>query len=99
VAYFVEFADPVRDYLAGIEGLLDADRATIIDEVIEELSRDAGRFLALYPLAHESFCFRYDYARVTRQAVFGFDFVVSAHQLAMGVVQVVYVEHTIQPLP
>ena len=98
MAYFVEFRESVRDYLRGIDGLSDDDRAAIIDEVIEELSRDADRFLVQFPLAHESLCFRYDYARVTARAMFQFDFIVDASALEMGVVRVVYVESTSQPL-
>lgn len=70
VGYFVEFVDEVLDYLGKIEGLTDEDRATIVDGVIEELARDADRFLALFPLAHESLCFRYDYAHVVYPTVF-----------------------------
>src|SRR5581483_9379656 len=88
VAYHVEFTDLVRDYLQRVEGLTDDDRATIVDGVIEELSRDADRFLALYPLAHESHCFRYD-----------FRFVADASHLEMGVVRVAYVEHSTEPRP
>jgi hypothetical protein len=36
VAYHVQFVDPVREYLQGIEGLTDADRAAIVDGVIDE---------------------------------------------------------------
>ena len=97
--YHVEFVSLVKEYLARIEGLSDEERTSIVDGAIEELSQDADRFLALNPLAHESLCFRYDYAVGTERAVFEFDFVVSAHALSMGVVQVVYIEHTTRPLP
>ena len=60
MGYHVEFVDPVRDYLGRVEGLTDDDRAAVVDGVIEELSKDADRFFALRPLAHESLCFRYD---------------------------------------
>jgi hypothetical protein len=99
VAYHVEFVDPVREYLERAEGLTDADRAAVVDGVIEELSRDADRFLALRPLAHESLCFRYDYPHPTERAIYTFDFVVDASHRAMGVVQVVYVESTTEPMP
>jgi hypothetical protein len=58
VRYHVELVDPVRDFLHQVEGLTDGDRSAIVDGVIDELSRDADRFHALYPLAHESLCFR-----------------------------------------
>jgi hypothetical protein len=57
--YFVEFVDPVLAYLERIEGLTDSDRAAVIDGIVEELSRDADRFLSLRPLARESLCFLY----------------------------------------
>jgi len=94
VRYYVEFAEPVRDYLVRVEGLTDDDRAAVVDGVIEELSRDADRFLALRPLARESLCFRYDYPHVVGQTVYDFDFVVESSHLEMGVVRVVYVECT-----
>ncbi|MFO0927450.1 MAG: hypothetical protein U0736_10485 [Gemmataceae bacterium] len=97
--YHVEFVDLVLDYLAAVEGLTDEDRAAIVEGVSEELARDAEHFLALYPLAQEALCFRYDYAQATPTGVHTFDFVVSAHHLEMGVVTVVYVEHSVRPLP
>ena len=99
MAFFVEFVEPVVDYLERIDGLTDQDRAAISEEMIEELSRDADRFLTEYALGHESLCFRYDYARVTERTIFQFDFVVDASSLEMGVVRVVYVECTSEPLP
>jgi hypothetical protein len=90
--------EPVLDYPARVEGLTDDERAAVVEGVIEELARDADRFHALYPLAHESLCFRYDYPHSTEQAVYDFDFVVDAQHQAMGVVRVVYVECTVRPL-
>jgi hypothetical protein len=98
VGYHVEFVEPVRDYLARVEGLTDDDRAAVVDGVIEELSRDADRFLALRPLAHESLCFRYDYPHPAGQTIYNFDFVVDASHREMGVVRVAYVECTTEPL-
>jgi hypothetical protein len=97
VAFFVEFVPSVLEYLGRVDGLTDVDRAAVVDEITEELARDADRFLALYPLAHESLCLLYDYARPCGNAVFSFDFVVDASALSMGVVGVVYVECTAQP--
>ena len=98
MAYFVEFRESVREYLQQIEGLADDDRAAIIDEITEELSHETDRFLLQNPLGHESLCFRYDYARVTEHTLYHFDFVVDASHLEMGVVRVVYVECTPEPL-
>lgn len=84
---YVEFAEPVREYLARLEGLTDDDRAAVVDGVIEELSRDADRFLALRPLTLESLCFRYDYPLIVGQTVYDFVFVVEASHLEMGVVR------------
>ena len=99
VRYHVEFVALVLDYLEQLQGLTDEDRAAIVSNATEELSRDADRFLALYPLAHESLCFRYDYLHITDQAVYNFDFVVDASHLEMGVVRVAYVECTTEPRP
>lgn len=89
MAFDVEFVEPVLEYLAAVGGLTDADRASIVDGVIEELSRDADRFLALRPLAHESLCFRCDYPHPTIPTLLNFDFVVDAACRGMGIVRVV----------
>lgn len=62
------------------------------------MSRDADRFLALYPLAHESLCFRYNYPYPHDRKIFDFHFVVDASHLEMGVVRVAYVERTVSPI-
>jgi hypothetical protein len=98
VAYHVEFVEPVLDYLQQVEGLTEDDRAAILDGLIEELSRDADRFLALRPLAHESLCFRYDYPHLVEQVLYNFDFVVDASHREMGVVRIAYVECTREPM-
>ena len=98
MGYLVELIDDVREYLARVDGLTDADRAAVVNGVIDELSRDAERFLALYPLSHESLCFRYDYAHPTEQTMYIFDFVVDASHLEMGVVRVSYVECRTEPM-
>jgi hypothetical protein len=67
MGYHVEFVELVLTFLGQVEGLTDQDRSAIVDEIIAELSRDADRFLALYPLSHESLCFRYPYAYQTRR--------------------------------
>lgn len=97
--YYVEWVALVLNYLEQVDGLTDADRAAIVNGVDEELSREADHFFALYPLAHESLCFRYDYPHVTEQAIYTFDFVVDASHMEMGVVRIAYVEFTRQPCP
>jgi hypothetical protein len=99
VAYHVEFTELVRGYLQQVEELTDADRAAIVDGVIHELSRDTDKFHALYPLAHESLCFVYDYPHLTANGIVNFWFVVDASHVEMGVMRVAYVEHTVEPLP
>ena len=94
MSYHVEFVAPVLEYLARVEGMTDADRAAVVDVIIEELARDADRFLSLHPLAHESFCFRYDYPHLIGLTLYDFDFVVDASHIEMGVVRVAYVEQT-----
>jgi hypothetical protein len=98
VAYDVEFVEPVLDYLAGVDGLTDDDRAVIVEGLIEDLSRDADRFHALYPIGPESLHFRYDYPHPTEHTLYTFDFVVDASHREMGVVRVVYVECATEPM-
>jgi hypothetical protein len=95
--YYVETAPAVLDFLATVEGISDEARATVIDGYIEERGRDADRFLALYPLAHESLHFRYDYAHPDGGVLYKFDFIVDGSHMEVGVVRVVYVEHSARP--
>lgn len=98
MGYAVEFLQPIRDYIANIAGLTDGDRATIIDGVIAELSENADYFLNKYPLSHESLRFRYDYFHPTYETLFNFEFIVDASAREMGVMRVVYVECTTEPM-
>ena len=98
MAYFVEFVDLVLDYLDQVDGLTKHVRKKIVEGVIQELSKDADRFFALYPLAHESLCFWYDYPYPHDRKIYEFDFVVDASHLEMGVVRVAYVECVILPV-
>ncbi len=84
MAYFVEFVEPVLDYLDRVSGLTNDDRLTIVDGIIRELSKDADRFFALFPMAHEALCFRYDYAHPHEDKIYNFDFVVDASHLEVG---------------
>lgn len=97
MAYHVDITPHVLEYLTTVDGLTEEDRATVIDGITEELSQNADYFHALHPLSHESLCFRYAYPHPTPAAVYDFDFIVSAHHLAAGVVIVAYVEVTRHP--
>jgi hypothetical protein len=92
MGYYIEFVESVLEYLQGIDGLTDEQRAEILEAVTDELSRDADRFHSLYPLSHESLCFRYNYPHPTEKMIYDFDFIVSASHRAMSVMQVVYIE-------
>jgi hypothetical protein len=98
MAYFVETAPAVLDYIAAVDGLSDDGRAAVVDGYIDELGRDADRFLTLYPLGPESLHFRYDYPHPDGGVLYSFDFVVDGTHMAAGVVRVVYVEHTTRPI-
>jgi|SRR5262245_38200763 len=98
VAYDVTIEPAVVDYIAAVQGLTAAEQTAVLQGVIEELSRGADYFLNKYPLGHESLCFRYDYIHPTYQTLFTFDFVVDASSHSMGVMQVVYVECTTEPM-
>lgn len=97
--YFVEIVPAVRDYLAAVDELSDDVRATVIDGIITELGESADYFLTTYPLGPESLHFRYDYAHPDGQTLFVFDFVVDGQHMPTGVVCVVYVEYSSQPIP
>ena len=98
MGYDVEFKEAIRDYIANLDGLTDADRVSIIDGVIEELSQRADEFLDQHPLGHESLHFRYDYAHPTFETMFAFEFVVDASHREMGVIVVEFVECKTSPM-
>ena len=95
MAYFVEIAPRVEDYITSTEGLSDAARADLVDGIIDELGRDADEFLRKRPLSPESLHFRYDYVQPDDRTLFIFDFIVDATQMEVGVVTVVYAECTL----
>lgn len=97
--YYVETVPAVADYPEAVEGLSAAGRAAVVDGFVEELGRDAEKFLALYPLGPESLHFRYDYHHPEGNVLHSFDFVVDGINMEVGVVRVVYVEHTAHPFP
>jgi len=98
MGYWVEFIDPVLDYLVGIEGLSEPDRARMITEVRDELATHAEHFHTLYPLEPESYRFRYPYALSTQQGIFEVDFVVDGSRMEMGAVTVIYFEYAFRPI-
>jgi hypothetical protein len=98
MGYEIEFIQPIREYIANVAGLSDDERALIVDGVIEELSQNADYFFDKYPLGHESLSFRYDYFHPTRETLFNFEFIVDASAREMGVMRVVYVECTTEPM-
>jgi hypothetical protein len=97
--YFIQFDQPVADYLDAVEGISPEGRLAVVEGMIDELGRDADRFLALHPLSHESLHFRYDYAHPDGQTLFVFDVIVDGQHMPSGVVCVVYGEHSTQPIP
>jgi hypothetical protein len=99
MAYYVETAPAVLAYLQALEGLSDESRATIVDGYIDELGKDAEKFLALSPLGPESLHFRYDYLLLQGPVLHELNFVVDGTHMEAGVVRVIYVEHTSRTSP
>ena len=96
--YYVATLPEVAAYLSAVEGLSEAGRDAVIDAYTDELGRDADTFLDNHPTGHESLHFRYDYYLADSGLYHQFDFVVDGTQMAVGVVTVVLVEHTAEPL-
>lgn len=92
VRYYVRFEPHVKAYVGAIKGLSVADRAAVIDGVIDVLGRSADLYLARYPLGHESLHFGFDYVQAGGGALYIFDFTVDGTHMASGVVTVVYAE-------
>jgi hypothetical protein len=97
--YFVEIVPAVTEYLDSVAGLSEACLEELVDGVTEELCRDADRFLAINATGPESLHFRYDYPHPDGSTLFEFDFIVDGTEMPSGVVRVVYVEHTVYPIP
>lgn len=94
MSYFVRFDPPVADYIEAIEGLSPAARTALANGVVDELGRDADKFLDRHPLGPESLHFRYDYLQPDADTLHVFDFVVDGNRMDVGVVTVKYVSHT-----
>lgn len=97
MAYDVVIERDVAEYIAAL-ALSPDDQATVLREIVVELSENADKFLIGHPLAHESLCFRYDYAHPTYETMFAFEFIVDASHSEMGVMRVVFVECTTSPM-
>jgi hypothetical protein len=99
VAYFVMTADSVEAYIQGIPGLSERAKENLINGYVADLASDADRFLKRSPLAHESYLFEYEYALIDGGLIYSFRFIADGSNMAMGVVQVVYVDHETMPVP
>ena len=91
--YYVELEQPVLDYMRAVDRMTNAAFDAITDGMRAELTADADKFLRLFPVAHESFTFRYDFAHQDGQAgcQFNFDFVCDGSAMSQGVVRVILV--------
>jgi hypothetical protein len=96
--YFVHVAESVEEYIRGIDALSEERRETILDECLQDLALHADHFLQLYPLEHESYSFQYEYALIDGGLIYSFRFIADGSHMAIGVVQVIYVDHETMPL-
>lgn len=71
----------------------------MVEGCIVDLATRADHFLERYPLEHESYLFEYEYALSEGDLVYSFRFVVDGSRMAVGVVQVVYVDYETLPPP
>src|SRR3954451_6315262 len=95
--YFVHVAESVEAYIHGIEALPEPRRQQILNACLRDLSRDADHFLQRYPLEHESYTFQYEYVLIDGNLIYSFRFVADGSHMAMGIVQVIYVDHDAMP--
>jgi hypothetical protein len=99
VAYFVQTAESVEAYIHAIETLSDDGKRKVIDGFLTELAERADHFLQRYPLEHESYLFQYEYALIDGNFVYSFRFVANGSHMTVGIVQVIYVDYEVTPLP
>jgi hypothetical protein len=99
VAYDVQTAASVGAYLRALEGFSEEGRKLVIDGYLADLAERADHFLQRYPLEHESYKFQYEYALIDGDLIYSFRFIADGSHMAMGVVQVIYVDHETMPLP
>lgn len=96
--YFVQVAESVEAYIRGIDALTEERRQEILNACLEDLAQGADHFLQRYPLEHESYTFQYDYVFIDSDRVYSFRFIADGSHMAMGIVQVIYVDHETMPL-
>jgi hypothetical protein len=99
VAYYVETVESIDAYIRAVEGFSEKGQAEVIEGYLADLAQRADHFLAVFPLEHESYHFRYEYALFDSGLIYSFRFVVDGSRMEMGVVRVVYVEHETITLP
>jgi hypothetical protein len=99
VAYNVQTAESVEAYITAIEGLSDPGKRELVKGYLADLASRADHFLEHYPLEHESYKFVYEYALIDGGLIYSFRFIADGSHLAMGVVQVVYVDYETMPVP
>lgn len=91
--YFVHVAESVEAYVLGIHALSEERRQETLNACLQDLAQDADHFLQRYPLEHESYTFQYEYAFIAGDLVYSFRFIADGSHMAMGIVQVIYVDH------
>jgi hypothetical protein len=96
--YFVHVAESVEAYVRAIENLPEVKRQQVLDECLRDLSRQAEHFLHRYPLEHESYAFEYQYAFIDGDLIYLFRFIADGSQMAVGVIQVIYVDYETMPV-
>jgi hypothetical protein len=97
--YFVHVPHDVEAYIRAIDTLPAVMQQQVLDACVQDLEQRADHFLQLYPLAHESYTFEYEYALMDGGLIHSFRFIAAGSNRAVGVVQVVYVEHETISLP
>jgi hypothetical protein len=99
VAYDVQTAESVEAYIHAIEGFSDQGKKVVIEGYLADLADQADHYLQQYPLAHESYKFLYEYVLIDGELIYSFRFIADGSHMAMGIVQVVYVDHETTPVP
>jgi hypothetical protein len=96
---FVNTADNVETYLLNLSGISGAARARVVEAYLRDLADHADEFLTRSPVAHESYTFTYDYIIIDGGFCFSFRFFVDGSAMPYGVVNVIYVDCEIRPVP
>ncbi len=82
----------------GIDRLSEQKRQQVLSECVHDLAERADHFLERYPLKHESYTFKYEYALIDGGMIHYFRFIADGSDRQMGVIQVIYVDHEAMPL-